>query len=92
MTLINLGVIIGLFLGLYYLKRKNLSFGKRILLSLLAGILVGLALQSVYGLDSGIIKDTVAWPNVFANAYIQLLKLTVTPFILISIISSILQL
>lgn len=92
MTLINLGVIIGLFLGLYYLKRKNLSFGKRILLSLLAGILVGLALQSVYGLDSGIIKDTVAWLNVVANAYIHLLKLIVTPLILISIISSILQL
>ena len=64
MTLVNLGVIISLFLGLYYLKRKNLSFGKRILLSLLAGILVGIALQSVYGLDSGIIKDTVAWLNV----------------------------
>lgn len=92
MTLINLGVIIGLFLGLYYLKRKNLSFGKRILLSLLAGILVGIALQSVYGLDSGIIKDTVAWLNVVANAYIHLLKLIVTPLILISIISSILQL
>lgn len=92
MTLINLGVIIGLFLGLYYLKHKNLSFGKRILLSLLAGILVGIALQSVYGLDSGIIKDTVAWLNVVANAYIHLLKLIVTPLILISIISSILQL
>ena len=92
MTLVNLGVIISLFLGLYYLKRKNLSFGKRILLSLLAGILVGIALQSVYGLDSGIIKDTVAWLNVVANAYIHLLKLIVTPLILISIISSILQL
>mgnify|MGYP002227040678 FL=1 len=43
-------------------------------------------------MGADVIKETVSWLNVVANGYIHLLKLIVTPLILVSIITSILQL
>ena len=92
MLILNLIIVLLLFAGLHIMKRKEVSFGKRILFGLFAGILYGAGLQAVYGLGADVIKETVSWLNVVANGYIHLLKLIVTPLILVSIITSILQL
>ncbi len=92
MVILNVLIVLALFIGLYALERKNVSFGKRILIALFAGILLGTGYQLGYGAGSSIIRDTISWLNIPANGYIRLLKLIVTPLILTSIISSILQL
>ena len=92
MVIVNVLIVFALFIGLYTLEKKQVSFGKRILIALFAGILLGTGYQFAYGSGSSVIRDTISWLNIPANGYIRLLKLIVTPLVLTSIISSILQL
>lgn len=92
MVIVNVLIVFALFIGLYTLEKKQVSFGKRILIALFAGILLGTGYQFAYGAGSSVIRDTISWLNIPANGYIRLLKLIVTPLVLTSIISSILQL
>ena len=90
MVWIHLLVICGLFWVLYRTEKKEVSFGKRILLALLFGIGVGVAGQILYP-DPAALKETISWLNIVAYGYVRLLKLIVTPLVLVSILSSILQ-
>ena len=91
MVLLNVITVTALFVGLYLLARRGVSFGKRVLTALAIGLILGTAWQSFYGAGSEIITVTVTWLNIPANGYIHLLKLIVTPLVLISIMASILQ-
>lgn len=91
MVLFNIIFIILMFLFLFYLERKKVSFGKRVLLALFIGIIIGAAFQIFYGLQSPVIKSTLSWTNIVGSGYIRMLKLIVIPLVLVSISSSILQ-
>jgi L-cystine uptake protein TcyP (sodium:dicarboxylate symporter family) len=91
MVFFNVFIVLILFLGLYFSEKKGISFGTRILFGLIFGILVGAGYQIFYGIKSPIIDETMTWLNLVAYGYVRLLKLVVTPLVLVSIISSILQ-
>lgn len=91
MVLFNLLFIILMFILLFYLERKKVSFGKRVLLALCIGIVIGTVYQMAYGIQSPIVKATLSWTNIVGNGYIRMLQLIVIPLVLVSIASSILK-
>jgi L-cystine uptake protein TcyP (sodium:dicarboxylate symporter family) len=91
MVLFNLLVIVLIFAFLFYLERKGVSFGKRILFALVIGIIIGAVYQGSYGIDSPVVKGTLSWLNIVGTGYIRMLMLIVIPLVLVSITSSILQ-
>ncbi|WP_183862728.1 cation:dicarboxylate symporter family transporter [Pectinatus brassicae] len=91
MVLFNLLTVLILFVLLFYLQRRGVSFGKRVLLALILGLVVGCVYHLIYGIHSPIVKDTLSWVNIVGSGYIRMLKLIVIPLVLVSITSSILQ-
>ncbi|MFO6484608.1 hypothetical protein ACLBR5_16485 [Escherichia coli] len=43
------------------------------LVGLVMGVVFGLALHTIYGSDSQVLKDSVQWFNIVGNGYVQLL-------------------
>jgi uncharacterized protein len=90
--MINLAIFAG---GLYLLfraQKKGISFGNRVFLALAAGILLGLLLQLIYGVDSPVSKLSLSWINMVSGIYIGLLRMIVIPLVLVSVIMAILNL
>lgn len=88
---LNLIAMLGLVYILYYMQRKNVSFGKRVLVGLILGISFGAVLQVFFG-SSLIIKQSNIWFDVIGTGYVRLLKMIVMPLIIVSITSAITQL
>lgn len=44
------------------------------LVGLVMGVVFGLALHTIYGSDSQVLKDSVQWFNIVGNGYVQLLQ------------------
>ncbi|EGO63083.1 L-cystine transporter [Acetonema longum] len=86
---INLIGMLALVCILWHMQRKHYSFATRVLTALGFGIIFGFILQSVYGANSAIIKESNSWFNVIGSGYVRLLKMIVIPLILVSITSAI---
>lgn len=52
----------------------------------------GLALHTIYGSDSQVLKDSVQWFNIVGNGYVQLLQMIVMPLVFASILSAVARL
>lgn len=91
LVLLNLLAMLGLVYVLYYMQRKQVSFGKRVLTGLVLGIIFGAVLQEIFG-ASAIIKQSNNWFDVIGTGYVRLLKMVVMPLIIVSITSAITQL
>lgn len=89
---INIAVMIGLIYGLYIMQKKHLSFTKRVMTALILGIVFGVVLQFVYGVDSAVVKESNNWFYIVGTGYVRLLKMIVIPLIIVSIVSAILKL
>jgi len=72
---------LGLFVGLWYLRRRRVNFSIRTLVGLAAGIAVGLAF-----------RDHVTWIDPIGTAYLNVLLAIVAPLIIISLLSSVMDL
>ncbi|WP_019554831.1 L-cystine transporter [Propionispira raffinosivorans] len=90
-VLVNIFIVLLVFIGLYTMQKKEVSFGKRVLSGLFAGIILGTIFHLIFGANSAIIKETNNWLNIVGSGYIRLLTLIVTPLVLVSITSSIIQ-
>jgi L-cystine uptake protein TcyP (sodium:dicarboxylate symporter family) len=90
-VLLNLGFFLVCTLVLFRLARTKTSLSRRVLIGLVFGSAFGFFLQFVYGFDTPIIEQTLAWTNVVANGYVNLLRLIIMPLILITMIASILK-
>ena len=64
---INLSVIIGFVIGLIKLSNMGLPLSRRVLISLVAGALLGVALQAIYVDSPAVIEATLAWSNVLGS-------------------------
>lgn len=88
---VNLFIFAGLVAGLVKLRVMGLSLSRRVLVSLIAGALLGLALQAVYIDSPEVIKATLVWSNVLGSGYVSLLKMIIMPLILVSMIAAVVR-
>lgn len=75
-------------LGLYFLKKQNISFNARTIIALVAGIVFGLVMQFLVK-DKKLISDSFSWISLIGSGYVRLLQMIVFPLIFVSITKSI---
>ena len=88
-VLINIAAMLGFVSVLYYMQRKQVSFGTRVMVGLVFGVIFGAALQGIFGTTSAIIKQSNSWFDVIGSGYVRLLKMIVMPLIIVSITTAI---
>ncbi len=88
-VIINLFGMFVLIYLLYQMKQRHYSFGKRVMTSLVFGIVFGAVLQWFYGPSSAVIKQSNTWFDIIGSGYVRLLKMIVMPLIIVSITSAI---
>jgi L-cystine uptake protein TcyP (sodium:dicarboxylate symporter family) len=74
------------------LQRRHASFTKRVFAGLGLGIVLGAALQAVYGNGAPVIRETAAYLDIVGTGYVKLLQMIVMPLIMVSIVQAILKL
>ncbi|WP_416412643.1 L-cystine transporter [Pantoea sp. App145] len=90
--IINLVVFAALLVLLARIGNDRWSLSKRVLTGLVFGVLFGLALQTLYGENSPVIKASISWFNIVGNGYVQLLQMIVMPLVFASILSAVARL
>ncbi|MFC7747424.1 L-cystine transporter [Lentibacillus kimchii] len=68
------------------MQRKHVSFGKRVLLALVVGIVFGLIVQLLYGPTSDIVTSAMDWVNIAGNGFVSLLQMLVMPIVFFSLL------
>ncbi|GKX54660.1 L-cystine transporter tcyP [Leminorella grimontii] len=89
---INVLVFVALLVLLAQTRRTQWSLAKKVLVGLIVGVLFGLGLQFVYGVDSPVLKESISWFNIVGNGYVQLLQMIVMPLVFVSILSAVAKL
>jgi L-cystine uptake protein TcyP (sodium:dicarboxylate symporter family) len=77
---------------LYVLQQRHVSFTKRVFTGLGLGIVLGAAIQALYGTGAPIIAQTNDYLDIVGTGYVKLLQMIVMPLIMVSIIQAILKL
>ena len=90
--LINLVIALLVCVLLYRLQANHVSFTKRVFTGLGLGVVLGAALQAIYGAGSPDIAATNAWFDLLGSGYVKLLQMIVIPLIMVSIVQAILKL
>ena len=70
------------------MARRHVSFPKRVFTALGIGIVFGIAIHLIYGVDSKVTKQTTDWFSIVGDGYISFLQMIVIPLIFISIVSA----
>lgn len=65
----NIVVFVVLLFALAQTRHKQWSLAKKVLVGLVMGVVFGLALHTIYGSDSQVLKDSVQWFNIVGNGY-----------------------
>lgn len=90
MEILHVLLIIAMFLlfcaGLFYMQKKFVSFGKRVSLALVVGIVFGLILQFAYGPSSQVITRASDWINIVGSGFVSLLKTLIMPLVFFAIL------
>jgi L-cystine uptake protein TcyP (sodium:dicarboxylate symporter family) len=87
-TLLILAAAAVIIFGLSYMQKKHMSFTKRVLTALAAGILFGGALQLIFGAGSEVIASSNTWLNIIGSGYVRLLNMIVIPLVFVAITTS----
>ena len=87
----NLLVFVALLIGLALLRGPALTLSRRILAGLLSGVVFGLSLQWLYGPDSTVMTATLEWTNVVARGYVNLLRMIITPLVLVMMVAAVVR-
>lgn len=87
-TVINIVVMILFLIGLFIMAKKHVSFPKRVFTALGLGIVFGIALHLIYGVNSKVLETTTDWFSIVGDGYVALLQMIVIPLIFISIVSA----
>lgn len=90
-TLIFIAILLGLFFAMKQLEKKKVKFSTRMLSATGIGLVLGLLIQFVGGfpdapLEVPFIAEINKWYGLFANGFMDLLKMLVVPLIFVSII------
>jgi L-cystine uptake protein TcyP (sodium:dicarboxylate symporter family) len=90
-ALLNLLFFLLLLYVLQRFARGEAGLSRRVLAGLVLGTLFGFWLQFVFGFDTPAVQQTLAWTNVVANVYVNLLKMIIMPLVLVTMIASVLK-
>lgn len=90
-AIVNLVLFTALLSFLFQLTKMEMSLSRRVLAGLVAGSLFGFYLQLVFGYSSDVATETLVWTNVVANSYVNLLRMIITPLVLITMIAAVLK-
>jgi len=77
---------------LYALQRRQASFSVRVFTGMGLGVVLGAALQAIYGAGAAELKTTGEYLDIVGSGYVKLLQMIVMPLIMVSIIGAILKL
>ncbi|MGX9783907.1 L-cystine transporter [Janthinobacterium lividum] len=90
--ILNLLVALLVFAFMFQQQRKHATFTVRVFTGLGLGVLLGAAVQWLYGAGSPIIAGTNEYVDIVGSGYVKLLQMIIMPLIMVSIISAILKL
>ena len=90
--ILNLLVALIVFAFMFHQQRKHATFTVRVFTGLGLGVLLGAAVQALYGAGSPIIAGTNEYIDIIGSGYVKLLQMIIMPLIMVSIISAILKL
>jgi L-cystine uptake protein TcyP (sodium:dicarboxylate symporter family) len=90
--IINLAVALLVCAVLYVQQSRHKSFTVRVFTGLGLGVVLGAALQLIYGAESPVVAGTGEYLDIVGTGYVKLLQMIVMPLIVVSIISAILKL
>ncbi|HSG66451.1 MAG TPA: cation:dicarboxylase symporter family transporter [Gammaproteobacteria bacterium] len=91
-VVVNLAVAAAAIAGLVKLHRARVALSRRVLVGLVAGAVLGLAMQAIYGGDSTTVASTISWTDVVGGGYVNLLRMIVMPLILVSMTAAVVRL
>ena len=90
--ILNLLLALIVFAFMFHQQRKHATFTVRVFTGLGLGVLLGAAVQWLYGAGSPIIAGTNEYIDIVGSGYVKLLQMIIMPLIMVSIISAILKL
>lgn len=84
-------VLIGLFFGIYKLEKAGVNFSKRMLLSTVVGLLLGVIIQFSAGFpdstaDVKWVGEVTKWYGLVGGGFMDLLKMLVVPLVFLSML------
>ena len=90
--ILNLMVALAVCLALYRMQAAHASFTMRVFTGMGLGVLLGAAIQALYGASSPVVAETSAYLGIVGSGYVKLLQMIIMPLIMVSIIAAILKL
>ncbi|MET4693024.1 L-cystine transporter [Endozoicomonas lisbonensis] len=91
-VMLNLGIMLVMIYCLYRLQSQHMKFTRRVFIALGLGAAYGLILHLIYGPGSQTVMSSVEYIDIIGRGYVQLLRMIVTPLVMVSIITAILKL
>lgn len=88
LIIVNIAALLLLMTGLFMMQKKHVSFSKRVFAALGLGLVFGIAINIIYGIDSAITTGTIDWFNIVGTGYVKLLQMIVMPLVFISIVGA----
>lgn len=88
--ILNIAIFIMFIFILRYMAKKHYSFSKRVMWSLLFGIVFGILLKNIYSKE--IIDGSKVYFEIVSRSYVSLLRMISLPLIMVSITSAIINL
>jgi len=90
--ILNLAVALAVCFALYRMQAAHVSFTRRVFAGMALGVLLGAALQALYGAASPTVAATGAYLDIVGTGYVRLLQMIIMPLIMVSIIGAIVKL
>lgn len=90
--ILNLAVAVAICFALYRMQVAHVSFTKRVFSGMALGVLLGTAIQALYGAASPTVAATGAYLDIVGSGYVKLLQMIIIPLIMVSIIAAIVKL
>ncbi|MCW7554591.1 L-cystine transporter [Endozoicomonas gorgoniicola] len=90
-VMLNIGMMLAMIYYLYRLQSQYMKFTRRVFIALGLGASYGLILHWVYGPGSQTITSSIEYIDIVGRGYVQLLRMIVTPLVMVSIITAILK-
>ncbi|MDF2787302.1 MAG: sodium:dicarboxylate symporter [Neobacillus sp.] len=88
LIIVNVAVLLLLMVGLRMMAKKHVSFSKRVFTGLGLGLIFGFIVHLIYGADSEVTTESIAWFNIVGSGYVKLLQMVVMPLVFISIVGA----
>lgn len=77
---------------LYRMQARHVSFTARVFTGMGVGVLLGAAIQAIYGAASPVVAATSAYLDIVGSGYVKLLQMIIMPLIMVSIVAALLKL